>query len=121
MRYAIGENSTLVGQFEEGSTVHIKVLVLDTDTLLELDNDVCVESEHMPGMYIWKTSNISSNNNLIGYTNLLYEMTSEAGKKYYGKIVYAGYVEKVQLTDLSPLIDADTSISELLYLINARI
>jgi len=56
-----------------------------------------------------------------GYTNILYEMISDTGKKYYGKIVYAGYVENNQPIDIQPLIDADATITDLVYLINSRI
>jgi len=121
MRYALGENSVLVGQFSPGDTVTIKLVVLDNDTLLTLTTNACVESQHIPGLFIWKTVNIATTNNLVGYTNILYEMVSGTGKKYYGKIVYAGYVENYTPVNLQPLIDADTTITDIVNIINARI
>jgi len=121
MRYALGENSVLVGQFDTGNTVTIKLLVLDNDLLLTLNSNSCLESTKIPGIFMWNTSNISTTNNLSGYTNVLYEMVSNTGKKYYGKIVYAGYVENNQPIDIQPLIDADATITDLVYLINSRI
>ena len=121
MRYALGENSVLVGQFAPGDTVTIKLIVLDNDTLLTLTTNTCVESAHIPGLFLWKTGNIAPTNNLVGYTNILYEMISTSGKKYYGKIIYAGYVENYTPVNLQPLIDADTMITDIVNIINARV
>jgi len=117
MRYSLNENSVLVGQFEPGSTVNIEILLLETDTLLILDDDVCAESSFMPGVFTWNTSNLSDLNNINGYVNLLYKMTSDQGDDYYGKFVFGGYVD---LIDDDVAEDVHNKILEWLYIISSR-
>ena len=118
MRYSIGEDAILVGQFSPGSVVTIKIIVLDNDNLLVLDNINCYESTNMPGIFMWNTNNISDTNNINGYINLLYEMTNTEDEKYYGKIVYGGYPD--DNTDVA-VEDAHAKILEWLYILNGRI
>lgn len=121
MRYAIGENSVLVGEFPPGSTVRIKILILENDNLLTLNTDVCLESSKLPGIYTWKTSNININNNINGLVNLLFVMTSEIGQKYYGKILYAANFGTGSDVDLTPVIEMGNEIIDIANIINARI
>jgi len=122
MRYSETEITTLVGQFSPGQTVTIKLIELSNDALVTVTSDVCVESLHIPGMYLWKTNNINDTS-LIGYSNLLYEMTClEDGSKFYGKFVFGGYVDDVvDAADLTgPITDVE-EIRQTVHVINARI
>ena len=110
MRYSLGEKSVLVGIFPPGSQVNIKIIKLESDSLLTLVNDICIESAHADGVFLWSTANISDENNINGYLNLLYEMKSSTGQTYHGKFVYGGYpddevvIPELQDIDLSEII-----------------
>lgn len=119
MRYSEEETTTLVGQFKPGQTVKIKLIELASDALVSVNNDICIESVHMPGMYLWKTTNITDST-LVGYTNLLYEMKCvEDGKLFYGKFVFGGYVD-----DENNFTDSVADVEEIrqtVHIINARL
>jgi len=101
MRYSESEITTLVGIFKPSQVVKIKIIEVSNDQLVTLVSDTCIESQHMPGVYMWKTTNI--NQTLLagnGYTNMVYQMTCDQGKVFHGKFVFGGYVDdKVLLTD----------------------
>lgn len=92
MRYSSNENTTLAGKFPPGSSVTIKIVNIDTDSLLTLTNNICQESIHIPGLFLFNTSKINAN--LSTYTNCAYEMT-DGTNIFYGKFVYAGYVDQI--------------------------
>jgi len=100
MRYSIEETTTLVGLFDTGLSVTIKVIDLNTDTLIDLTTNVCTESSNIPGVYLFSTSNINLNVD-TGIVNLLYEMIDENGKKYYGKFSMGGYIDDELLYTLN--------------------
>lgn len=118
MRYSEEEVTTLVGQFKPGKNVTIKLIELSNDSLVSISNNVCTESEHMPGMYLWKTTNINDTA-LVGYSNLLYEMKDEDGKVFYGKFIFGGYVDdEMDFTD--SIADVE-EIRQTVHIINARL
>jgi len=94
MRYSKNEDSVLVGKFIPGSRVTIRILALDTDNELILDDDLCIESGHLPGMFMWSTSRINASNNITDYSNLVYIMSSSTGEETVGKFTYGGYLDK---------------------------
>lgn len=121
MRYSESEATVLVGTLKPGLTVKIKIIELSNDNLVELNTDACIESEHLPGVYLWSTTNINDNS-LIGYSNLLYEMTSiEDNKKFYGKFIFGGYPDKSVDVDLTSVEEQNNEIIEKVDIINARI
>lgn len=121
MRYSETEQTVLVGQFKPNQTVRIKIIELATDNLVDVDTDVCIESKHMSGMYLWKTSNIKPNA-VSGYSNLLYEMkTVEDGKVFYGKFVFGGYPDDSVDVNLDEVVELATEINDTVDIINARI
>jgi len=119
MRYSSNENTTLVGQLTPNRVVTIKIINILTDTVIPLTNNVCVESNHIPGLYLWNTSNLSIDA-ITGYTNLIYEMR-QGTEVYYGKFIYGGYVDKDGNVDISGLITDLTEVLETLNIINARL
>lgn len=90
MRYKLNEDVTLIGSLPSSSTVTVRLVNMDNDTLVALTTDVCVESVVVPGVYRWNTSNISTP--LEGYINCYYEMT-DGINIVSGKLVYGGYVD----------------------------
>jgi len=119
MRYGITENSVLVGQLPTGGTVTIKLIDLATDNLITLTSNACVESLNIPGLYMWNTNSLAVDA-IIGYSNVLYEMT-DGIEKYYGKIVIGGYVDSNGTVDLTGIITDLTEVLDLLNIVNARI
>ena len=91
MRYKLSEDITLIGKLPSAGTVTIRVLDLETDTLISLASDSCTESAIISGLYRWGTSNISST--ITGYKNLYYEMT-DGTNTVSGKFVYGGYIDE---------------------------
>lgn len=121
MRYSELEKTVLVGQFKTGQAITIKLIELSNDNIVEISNNNCIESQHMPGIYLWSTDYIVDNS-LVGYSNLLYEMTSvDDGRKYYGKFIYGGYVDKDVSVDLSEVLADTNEIKNTTHIINARI
>lgn len=118
MRYASNEKTVLVGQLEPGKDVTIKIVNLAVDQEVTLTNNSCIESKHIPGMYLWNTSAITAGS-ITGYANLLYEM-HQGDEVYYGKFVYGGYVDENGNVDISGLITDLTEVLETLNIINAR-
>jgi len=92
MRYATGEDTTLLGTFKAGTTVNIQVLDLKTDNLVNITSSVCTESNKVPGLYQWTTSNINDPA-IVGYRDMFYRMTDAAGNTFDGKFVYGGYTD----------------------------
>ena len=87
MRYSNKEVTTVAGMFQSGDNVTIKVIDANDDTLEPLLTDICTESEHIPGMFLWKMDNLL--NPPEGSKHYIYEMTN--GKKpFYGKFTYGG-------------------------------
>lgn len=60
MRYKEEETTSLVGKLDSAKEVTIKVVHAGTDTLMNVSSNVCTESQHIPGMYIWETSNMAT-------------------------------------------------------------
>ena len=93
MRYASTENTVLAGIFDPGSTVNIKVINMENDSLVDITSNVCTESSNMPGIFLWSTSNI--NEVFSTNTNLLYQMYDTIGKTFVGKFVYSGILDEI--------------------------
>ena len=93
MRYNSNETTAVAGKLPTGGSVTIKVVLLETDTIVDVSSNVCNESQHIEGMYIWDTSNI-----LTKSGHMLYEMT-DGTNKAYGKLVYGGYVDDIVTND----------------------
>lgn len=118
MRYSELENTQLVGMLFPNRTVTIKLIDMATDTLISINDSTCVESNHMPGVYIWKTVYLNRTNLVVPAT-LLYEMTSaEDKRKYYGKIIIGGYLDKI--SDIDTLVDDTKEIMGTVDFIFAR-
>ena len=92
MRYKTSENVTLGALLPIGATVTIRVLNLDTDTLIGVSSNACVESLVIPGVFRWTTSNIVDI--VTQYTTLYYEMT-DGTVVVGGKFVYGGYIDAI--------------------------
>jgi len=120
MRYSENEQAILVGQFAPGLSVSIKILDLSNDAEIPVTSITCRESRVMPGIYLWSTSRIDERE-YDGYKNLLYEMTSSEGKKYYGKFVYGGYVDIEASVTFNGAVKADPDVMRMLKIINGRI
>lgn len=112
MRYSNTEETILVGIFEPGTTVNIKIIDLATDNIIKLNSDVCTPSDHIPGIYRYSTTNIDKNT-VPAYANLLFCMTDVDGNVYYGKFVYGGYLDTPVSCDTSEIL-------ETVQIINAR-
>lgn len=119
MRYSNDERAILVGQFEPNDTVTIKLLDLGENTEIPTTDNICIESDVMPGIFLWDTSKVGVNQ-LDNFHNVLYEMKSNDGSKYYGKFVYGGYMDK-ELTVLLDNPESYDAILKLLRIINGRI
>ncbi len=119
MRYSNDESAILVGLFNPGQVVTIKVVNLQTDAVIALDTSTCLESEQIPGMYRWSTTTISDNSLTADFYNLFYEMTAEDGERFYGKFIYGGYVDKAISIDLTNMNDDHREIIEKLDIITA--
>lgn len=120
MRYAKEEQAILVGKFKPGSIVTIKLIELSNDNLVEVTNNICVESEHLPGIFLWSTSDIADDS-LVGYSNLLYLMSDETGKEFIGKFVYGGYTDNGIKVDLTEVLNDTKQIKENIDIVNARL
>jgi hypothetical protein len=105
VRYKLTEEVTLAGKLPAGTTVTIKVLDLETDTLVPLAVDLCVESAIIPGLYRWDTTNFSSD--IATYKNFYYEMTN-GDEVVSGKFVYGGYID----TQDTMLVDLQTAVTD---------
>lgn len=93
MRYSNSESTKMLGTFDTGSTVTIKVINLDTDTLESLTSNSCTESTHISGMFYWDISNLQNRPN--GYQTYAYEMT-DGTSTFYGKWVDGGVYDHVE-------------------------
>ena len=113
MRYSSSESTTLAGKFTPGSSVTIKVVNIDTDSLLTVTSNVCNESIHIPGLFLFSTNKINSS--LQPFTNCAYEMT-DGTNIFYGKFVYGGYVDQLpRRNEVQDLIsNLQTSITDLI-------
>jgi hypothetical protein len=120
MRYSEKEQTILVGQFKSGLNVNIKILDLANDAEIPVTNIKCRESVVMPGIYLWSTSRINIAG-FDGFKNLLYEMTSSEGTKYYGKFLYGGYVDDEISVIMEENPESYKHIMKLLKIINGRI
>lgn len=109
MRYVKTENTILAGELSPSSTVKIKLINMQSDELLIINSNICTESTHIPGTYLWNTSNIDSSlfSNLTTPMNVLYMMynVSDPTKTFKGKFVIGG-----ELNNLSTITNLDTSI-----------
>jgi len=119
MRYAYAEETVLVGQFQTGSTVTIKIIDLATDNLITTTTATCIESQHIAGMFLFSTTNINKAT-VPTYANLLYEMASTTGEKAYGKFIYGGYLDNPVAIDNSAATADHALMTDLLEIINAR-
>ena len=120
MRYTKNEDVILVGKFKPGSVVKITLIELSNDNLVEVNTDECVESEHIPGIFLWSTSDIKPDA-LVGYSNILYVMKDDTGKEFMGKFAVGGYLEDGVKLDLSPVLKDTKELKENVDIINARI
>lgn len=117
MRYVKTENTILAGELESGTTVKIKLINMLTDELLPINSDICVESQHIPGTYLWPINNIDQSvfDNLVQPMSVLYSMyvtganapAPAKGQKtvFKGKIVIGG-----ELNNLSTITTIDTNV-----------
>ena len=113
MRYVKTENTILAGELAPGTTVKIKLINMLTDELLPINLDMCVESQHIPGTYLWPINNIDQSvfDNLIQPMSVLYAMyvpgASATGQKivFKGKIVIGG-----ELNNLSTITTIDSNV-----------
>lgn len=109
MRYVKTENTILAGELSPSSTVKIKLINMQSDELLIINSNICTESTHIPGTYLWNTSNIDSSlfSNLTTPMNVLYMMynVSDPTKTFKGKFVIGG-----ELNNLSTITNLDISI-----------
>lgn len=113
MRYSTNEKANLVGIFNKtGLTVTIELLELSNDNLVELTTNACIESAHMPGIYLFSTENIKADS-LVGYSNILYKMTdtSDTTNVYYGKIVFGGVLDDTTAIDITTITDSIDELS----------
>jgi hypothetical protein len=86
MRYAQTENTWLLGNLPPGKTVTIVIVDIDTDNAPILLSNECVESTHIPGLYIF---DVLTNLPVTSYKNFAYEM-SDGENAFRGKFVYGG-------------------------------
>lgn len=91
MRYNETENTVLAGIFKSGDIVTIKIINMETDELEELNSDICVESSHIAGSFLWSVTNMTNAPSLY-YKNFMYEM-SNGVTKFYGKFIYGGIIQ----------------------------
>ena len=119
MRYSKNENNTLVGYFEPGSSVKIDILAIDTDNKLILDDDICIESQEIPGIFLWNTRSINASNGFDHYSNLVYKMyNTNTGEIYLGKFAMGGYLDN-RFDDIdTKLSDISTTLNKLDDIIN---
>jgi hypothetical protein len=103
MRYSIEEKTVLAGQFDGGVSVSIVIVNIDTDTPLSLVTNVCLESDHIPGLFLFDTTNISTV--LTQYTSCAYYMT-DGSKNFYGKFSLGGYIDENVKVDNNAIADA---------------
>ncbi len=94
MRYSEQETTTLAGKFNENDSVTIKIINMAGDILEDLDSNICTESDHIPGIFLWDMNNIT--NIPTGYDNYLYEMTNGT-KVFFGKFIFGGYLDESAL------------------------
>ena len=127
MRYSENEETVLVGEFDTGKDIKIKILCLELDKLVTLEKEECEESEVFPGVYMFSTKYIDKST-VPEYANLLYHMYDEDGNYYRGKFVYGGWFDNIDVeanVDLTPIeekIDShDSIVNTKLDIINARI
>ena len=120
MRYSDKENAILVGQFNPGSTVTIRILDIAHDSIIPLRTDRCYESTKIPGIFLWDTLNMDLDR-VDEYNNLLYEMKDQNDNVYYGKFVIGGYVDAE--IDLSGITDDAThdAMLKMLKIITANV
>jgi len=112
MRYSKNENSTLVGYFEPGASVKIDILAIDTDNKLILDDDICIESQEIPGIFLWNTRSINTSNGFDHYSNLVYKMyNTNTGEIYLGKFTMGGYID-------NRFDDIDTKLNDISITLN---
>ncbi len=113
MRYSNDEQTVLVGIMKPGVDVTIKVMDLISGNLINITTDACPETQ-LEGVYRWPTSNIDDEALADGFYNLFYEMVGSDGKKFYGKFLYGGYVDKDVVVDLGEMDDDHKEIQETL-------
>ena len=98
MRYSGREVIGVVCELPPGLEVTIEVIDILTDELIELEDDVCVESEHIGGIYRWSTDKIKDKEEL-GYKNLLCSMVGNDGTRSLAKLVIGGTAEMVYVLE----------------------
>ena len=120
MRYSENEETVLVGILEPNMNVKIKIINLDSDALVSLKTDNCIESKHEGGVYMFSTKNIDKST-VPEHANLLYVMTTEEGDRQFGKFVYGGYMDEPITVTVEGDAEAHEEIKEKLDIINARL
>ncbi len=108
MRYKLSENIILAGKLPAGINVTINVLQLQNDEFMLLDSEVCIESDKVPGLYMWSTSNIKDT--IDNYSNMYYEMT-DGENVISGKFVMGGYIEATEnkLIEIRAVVDGTST------------
>ena len=85
-------NTILCGYLTAGSTVKIKLINTLTDKLISITDDVCIESEHIGGLFYFDTSKIDEE---FVSLEIAYVMSDNAGEFYGGKVVISNDVPTV--------------------------
>ena len=85
MRYATQESTVILGYLSPNTAVTIKIINTKTDELVTIGDGVCVESQHIAGVYRYLIDNSQ-----IGEIEIAYEM-SNGKDSYGGKLVIGGY------------------------------
>lgn len=125
MRYSNEEDVLLIGLLPPNQEVKITILDLATDNKFSLVKDICTESKHIPGLYTFNKSNIIRPDLEPGsdkYNNVFFCMYIEGSeKKYFGKIVLGGVLDKkIEIdpnnlsTELNEIIEKLTVIQSLI-------
>lgn len=107
----------LIGKLLPAETVTIRLIGFPGDVNLSLISDVCVESAHEPGFYVWDTTNIDFSNlggspespspgspavpegfALMFPATILYVMRDSKGNQHAGKFIIGSFPEQVRRT-----------------------
>jgi len=112
MRYKNGEYTTLIGNLLPGRDVTITLIDIREDTLLDILTHECHESAHIPGAYLWDTSNLVSAPSGEDHINCMYQMT-DGNDIFQGKFVIGGYLDEI-----ATQVGVDETIQKVEYIIN---
>ena len=91
--------TTLLGKLPKDKEVRIKLIYLKDDTLIDLEDDVCIQSKNKKGMYLFNTNKIENFfNGKIEDIEIAYIMylKDDPNIEYGGKIVISMDYKKLQ-------------------------